>query len=568
MRASRTSSPVVLLAIAVIATACDEPTGPTPGEIEVQVAETGADLQRRGYASVVDNGSPQTIGSPSLLTRFTNIAPGSHSVRLEGLAPHCAVVGQNPMTVEVVSGRTAIVRFDVACVLNAGSVQLTTVTTGSDQDADGYLALINGATRGAIGPSATVALIDVPVGDHVISLGGVASNCTVAAPMFVEVNVAFRDTADVWFTVQCVTSGRLEVTVITTGDDVDPDGYVLDVLAPTIGFATSRETATNGTVTFESLTPAADYQITLRGMRENCKLGTVNPAVAVVTGGGMTTVTVNVACAAIPRLAFERNNDIYVIASNGTALARLTTDPGFDSEPAWSPTGRIAFTSGRHGAGDIYVINEDGTNELRLTTSAGDDDGPSWSPDGTQIVFRSSRDGNAEIYVMNADGTDVRRLTSNPAVDQQPAWSSTGKIAFVSDRDHASGEIYVMNEDGSNVVKLTHNLEVDSSPAWSPDGSVIAFGRPDPCYFYYGYYCGWNLFVMNGDGTTERRLATATGIDLQGNHPAWSPTGTAIAFTLVACPFYCDPPAVYLADLKGGQPTLVASDGANPVWKP
>jgi TolB protein len=257
-----------------------------------------------------------------------------------------------------------------------------------------------------------------------------------------------------------------------------------------------------------------------------------------------------------------------VIASNGTGLARLATGPGFDSDPAWSSTGRIAFASRRQGEGDLYVINEDGTNELRLTTSAGDDDGPSWSPDGTQIVFRSSRDGNAEIYVMNADGTGARRLTSNPAADHQPAWSSTGKIAFVTDRDQSGGEIYVMNEDGSDVVRLTHNLDVESSPAWSPDGSMIAFARPDPCYFYYGYYCGWNLFVMNADGTNQRRLATASGIDLRGNHPSWSPTGTAIAFTLVACPFYCDPPAVYIANLQGGQPTLIATDGANPVWTP
>jgi TolB protein len=168
--------------------------------------------------------------------------------------------------------------------------------------------------------------------------------------------------------------------------------------------------------------------------------------------------------------------------------------------------------------------------------------------------------------VVDADGTGATRLTNNLADDRQPAWSSTGKIAFVSDRDHPSGEIYVMNEDGSNVARLTRNFEAEASPAWSPDGSRIAFTRPEGCFYYY--YCGWNLFVINADGTNERQLTTGSGANLQSTDPSWAPMGNAIAFTRVTCPYYCEPASVYVVDLQGTQLTLVTTGGANPAWKP
>ena len=47
----------------------------------------------------------------------------------------------------------------------------------------------------------------------------------------------------------------------------------------------------------------------------------------------------------------------------------------------------------------------------RLTTSPGIDTDPSFSPDGSKIVFESDRSGSQQLYVMNADGSNQRRLT-------------------------------------------------------------------------------------------------------------------------------------------------------------
>jgi hypothetical protein len=116
--------------------------------------------------------------------------------------------------------------------------------------------------------------------------------------------------------------------------------------------------------------------------------------------------------------------DIYVMNPDGSAITRLTNNPGWeDIDPAWSPDrSKIAFASMRDGNYEIYVMNADGSRQTNLSKNAEWDYEPAWSPDGSKIAFTSLRDGNWQIYVMNADGSGQTNLTNNTAEDGQPDW--------------------------------------------------------------------------------------------------------------------------------------------------
>ena len=216
----------------------------------------------------------------------------------------------------------------------------------------------------------------------------------------------------------------------------------------------------------------------------------------------------------------DGNGEIYVMNADGTGQARLTSNPAYDGEPAWSPNGsKIAFTSYRYGNSDIYVMNRDGTGQTRLTNYTAYDREPAWSPDGSKIVFVSWRDGNDEIYLMNADGTGQTRLTNYTAYDREPAWSPDGsEIAFGSWRN-GNSDICIMNPDGIGQTYLTSNTVYDGEPAWSPDGSKISFTSNRD---------GNNqIYLMNPDGSGQTRITTNTENDY---HPVWSTDGLKIAF--------------------------------------
>ena len=115
----------------------------------------------------------------------------------------------------------------------------------------------------------------------------------------------------------------------------------------------------------------------------------------------------------------------------------------------------------------------DGSNVTRLTTDPGFDFYPAWSPDGSLIAFMSDRDGNNEVYVMSvwADGSDPVNLTNHPAGDGFPAWSPDGSlIAFESYRD-GNSEVYVMGDD-SNPFRVTESLSTEYAPDWRPEPEI------------------------------------------------------------------------------------------------
>ncbi|MCW2673920.1 MAG: hypothetical protein JWP14_2509 [Frankiales bacterium] len=192
--------------------------------------------------------------------------------------------------------------------------------------------------------------------------------------------------------------------------------------------------------------------------------------------------------------------------SNPRALARSAQLAGI----AWSSRGVVAYTR----TGGIDQLEVDGGRPAALTR--GDDSDPAWSPDGRMVAFsRADAAGRKDIYTMSADGTSLRRLTYGGGT--QPAWSSRDEIAFV----RASGEnldVYITDSEGLALHRVTAAATSDTEPSWSFDGRRLVFTR------------GWqgrqqDLYIFDLAVHTLTRLTMAGG---QGPH--WSATNNLIAF--------------------------------------
>ncbi len=96
------------------------------------------------------------------------------------------------------------------------------------------------------------------------------------------------------------------------------------------------------------------------------------------------------------------------------------------------------------------------------------------------------------------------------------AYASWGKL-YSSYRKRYYFDIFVINEDGSGKVNLTKKKGDDLHPAWSPDGRKIAFTLGN-----------YDIWVMNADGSEPTNLTHNT--KSKDRHPAWSPDGRQIAF--------------------------------------
>jgi hypothetical protein len=179
------------------------PAWPT---LQVATVTTGSDPDADGFQLAVDNQPPQPLGSNASVT--LKLAPGAHTLTLSGVAPNCAVIGSNPLSVTLASGEAAEITFEVSCTPpSLGQILVTTTTRtiiGTLTDPNGYTVSLDGGRSRHIGTDSSVVFADVAPGAHSVRLGDVYPICGFLLVNPQAVSVRSGATASVRFDVICV----------------------------------------------------------------------------------------------------------------------------------------------------------------------------------------------------------------------------------------------------------------------------------------------------------------------------------------------------------------------------
>ena len=209
-------------------------------------------------------------------------------------------------------------------------------------------------------------------------------------------------------------------------------------------------------------------------------------------------------------VVFVYAGDIWTAPTGGGTATRITTHPGQELFPRFSPDGRwIAFTGQIDGDEQVYVVPTTGGVPQQLTWYPArgplpprwgyDNQVYGWTSDGKQVLFRSLRDGwdlsDSRLYTIGLEGglPEALPMPVSGAGDLSP----DGERAVYSPlfRDFRTwkryqggwaSDLWIFDLDTNETTQITDHPRSDRDPMWVGDTIVFASDR-DGKMNLYGY---------------------------------------------------------------------------------
>jgi eukaryotic-like serine/threonine-protein kinase len=217
----------------------------------------------------------------------------------------------------------------------------------------------------------------------------------------------------------------------------------------------------------------------------------------------------------------------------------ITTDPGYEGFPAWSPDGQtIAYAAEVDGTLQVFTRRLSSPASAQITQAPYDCSYPFWSPDGKRIYYVSLARDRESIWSVGAAGGTPHVVVENAS---RGAIAPDGTIAFLRDEQPAdivgASALWLSTSRGveTRYARLDHLRFVEGALSFSPDGSKLGLSVVPRSINLPAEARGWQFWiVLLAGGEPYRRLQWWSDVVPRVTSFAWMPDSRQIVLGLTS----------------------------------
>jgi len=240
--------------------------------------------------------------------------------------------------------------------------------------------------------------------------------------------------------------------------------------------------------------------------------------------------------------ANKGKTDLWLMNLDDESVKQLTSDPGSDTNPCWSPDGcAIYFLSDRSGSSQVWRISCEGGEAQQVTDLQADAGNLVVSPDGSKLAF------TIEVF----PGLDIAETQKQ--LQETADKKSSGLIfnqVFVRHwdrwKDGRRSHLFVLsvgNEDPPVDIMKDMDADTPSQPfggseefTFTPDSRGVVFSARDAGR-EEAWSTNFDLYYAPADGSEPPENLTS-GNKAWDTQPVFSPDGKTLAYMAMKRPGY------------------------------
>jgi TolB protein len=182
------------------------------------------------------------------------------------------------------------------------------------------------------------------------------------------------------------------------------------------------------------------------------------------------------------QVVFSAKGWLWLMDLSSSEATRITSSPGIDSRPNWSPKGdQIVFIRDNGKDTQLVLLNLNSKQESILVDTEAMELDPIFSGDGNSVYYSSGKNGSLDLWEINLSTRVTKAITKEGSLERLPVpTNENNQIVYLKKRGFSYDSIELLDlEKGTSTPLAEENFASQMAFSLSPDDKTLAYVWPN-----------------------------------------------------------------------------------------